>query len=165
MLFRRSFFISFLSIVGFVACDDYQMPENKALEKKMIGEWNSVSLKITMNTFSNRDSTRTFEVTEDHWAKDMNILPVKTVYFGDGTYMAEHRNLNDSVIFNPFGVWKILGDTIVLRDTFPMAGPQYKYKVVIKDNLAEFFGKEDCDNDGTADDDYYGSQRRKIRKK
>ena len=164
MLFKKSLFVSLFSIMGLAACGDYQMPENKALEKKMIGEWNSTSLKITMNTFSNRDSTRTFEVSEDNWEANMNIRPVKTIYFGDGTYMAEHRNLNDSVIFNPFGVWKIFGDTIVLRDTFPTPGPEYKYKVVIKENIAEFFGKEDCDNDGTADDDYYGAQRRKIRK-
>lgn len=164
MLSKKHFFFSFYLIVSMTACEDYKMPENKALEKKMIGEWNSTSLKITMNTFSNRDSTRTFEVNESNWEANMNIHPVKTVYFADGSYMAEHRNLNDSVIFNPFGVWKILGDTIVLRDTFPTAGPEYKYKIVIKDNIAEFFGKEDCDNDGTPDDDYYGSQRRKIRK-
>ncbi|PBQ30262.1 hypothetical protein CNR22_00305 [Sphingobacteriaceae bacterium] len=148
-----------------VSCDDYKMPENKALEKKLIGEWNSTSLKITMNTFSNRDSTRVFEVDESNWEKEMNIRPVKTVYFGDGTFMAEHRNLNDSIIFNPFGTWTILGDTIVLRDTFPQPGPVYKYKIVIKDNITEFFGVEDCDNDGTADDNYYGVQRKIIRKK
>lgn len=165
MLSRKSSAFVIVTFLLLISCNDYVMPENKALEKKMIGEWNSVSLKITMNTFSNRDSTRTFEVNESNWENNMNIRPVKTVYFGDGTYMAEHRNLNDSIIFNPFGVWKIFGDTIVLRDTFPSAGPEYKYKVVIKDNLAEFFGKEDCDNDGTADDDYYGSQRRKVRTK
>jgi len=154
-----------LSLFILGACKQHVATENKELEKKMIGEWNSTSLKITMNTFGNKDTTKVFEVEENNWENKMNIRPVKTIYFADGSYMAEHKDLNDSVIFNPFGKWKILDDTIILRDTFPEQGPAFKYKVVINTNIAEFFGKEDCDNDGKADDDYYGVQRKRSLRK
>jgi len=151
----------FLILIVFLfSCTTPEIVENKALEKQLLGEWRSSSLKLTMNTFNNKDTTRVFEVNENNWEKKMNIRPIKTIYFGDGTYYTEHRNLHDSLIYDPAGSWKILGDTIILRDTIPNKGLPYKYKIVINNDHVEFTGIEDCDNDGKADDNYYGVQRK-----
>jgi hypothetical protein len=143
-----------------VSCEAEEIPENKELEKQMIGEWRNVALKIKMNTFGNKDTFRILEVDEKNWEARMKIQPIRTFYRADGTYNAEHRNLKDSLIYNPAGRWAILDDTIIMMDTFPERALAYRYKIVIKNNMAEFTGVEDCDRDGKADDDYYGLHRK-----
>lgn len=100
------------------------------------------------------------EVREDNWEALMNMKPIRTFFKADGTYNSEHRNLSDSIVYNPAGKWKITGDSLLMVDTMPQAGVSYKYKVIITDSIAEFFGVEDFDRDGVKDDEYYGRQRR-----
>lgn len=149
-----------LPFVFFLAACQPEPEINKELTEKMVGEWRNVDLKITMNSYNNTDSVRTLEVTEATWEEKMKIRPIRTHFNADGTYNSEHINLNDSLIYNPAGTWIILGDSIIMTDTFPTRGLTYKYKVSVKDNMATFYGKEDCDFDGAADDDYYGTQRK-----
>ena len=161
MSLKNCFKFLVLSVLFLTACEgDEEAVENKELEKKLIGEWRNVSLKLTMNTFSNKDSTKVFEVNEEDWERKMNIRPIKTIYFADGTYISEHRNLRDSIIYSPAGRWVILGDTVIMRDTFPELGLSYRYKININKDLVEFTGIEDCDRDGSADDQYFGVQRK-----
>jgi len=134
--------------------------ENEELGSLMIGEWRSVSMKLNMNTFRNSDSLKVFEVNEENWENKMNIKPIRTIFRKDGTYNAEHWNLSDSLIYSPAGRWKIYGDTILMTDTFPSIGQAFRYKIVFKDSLVEFYGKEDLDRDGFNDDDYFGVQKR-----
>ena len=151
----------FIVLVAVSACNQtVEQKENKALERKMLGKWASVSLKLTMNSFSNKDTVKIFEVKEGEWEQKMRIKPIITIYFGDGTYVAEHRNLRDSAIFNPAGRWTIMGDTLIVRDTFPEPGLPYRYKVAFNNDRLEFTGIEDCDGDGSADDNYFGMQLR-----
>lgn len=157
---KLSFKILLFIIPVLVSCEAEEISENKELEKQLVGEWRNVSLKIKMNTFKNRDTFRIFEVNENNWEAKMRIQPIRTFYRADGTYNSEHRNLKDSLIYNPAGRWAIQGDTIIMMDTFPERALSYRYKIVIKNNIAEFTGLEDCDRDGNADDDYYGTQRR-----
>lgn len=157
MKWNQKIGITLLAIAS-VCCEP---AENKEMEKLMLGEWYSHDLKINMNSFKNKDTVRVFEVNESEWERKMNIRPIKTVYFENGTYISEHRNLRDSVIFRPAGKWNIAGTIISIQDTFPELGPQYSYTLSLKNNMAEFLGLEDCDNDGTADDDYFGRLQRK----
>lgn len=144
-----------------LTCVCCEPAENKEMEKLMLGEWHSLDLKINMNSFRNMDTVNIFEVKESEWERKMNIRPIRTVYYENGTYVSEHLNLRDSVIFRPAGKWNITGTTIIIQDTFPELGPQYSYTLSFKNNIAEFTGVEDCDNDGNADDDYFGRLRRK----
>jgi len=159
----KIFFSALLLSLLAIACNTLAPTRNTALEKRLVGPWQSGSLKLTMNTFGNKDTTRVFEVDETTWQAKMGMRPIHTIYFGDGTFISEHRNLKDSVIFSPAGVWNIMGDTLMVKDTFPEVGLPYKYKIVINEKIAELTGIEDCDNDGTADDDYYGTIRRQKR--
>ncbi len=159
MLFKYSFLI--LCTI-FISCgEDAIIQENTALEKQLIGEWCNVSMKLTMNSFKNRDTVKTFEVAEGTWEKKMNIRPIITTFRSDGTYNSAHSNLKDSVFYNPAGRWAILGDTLIMRDTFPEPGLSYRYKITFNKDVVEFEGIEDCDRDGKADDNYYGKQRRR----
>jgi len=152
----------FLPVLFFISCDqNTAVQENVELEKQLVGEWYNVSMKLTMNTFNNKDTVKIFEVPEGSWEKKMNIRPINTYFKADGTYNSAHMNLEDSVFYNPAGHWTILGDTIIMRDTFPEKGLSYRYKITITDDVVEFTGNEDCDRDGKADDNYYGKQRRK----
>lgn len=155
------FFIA--SLILFYSCKPEPV-ENKALEKQLLGEWQSKSLKLTMNSFSNKDTTRIFEVDESNWGERMNLSSIHTIYFGDGSYVSEHRNLKDSVIYAPAGRWIIMGDSLMLRDTFPQVGLSYSYKIEFIKNTAILNGIEDCDNDGSADDNYYGVLERQKNK-
>ena len=148
-------------IFFFTSCNDSSTVENKELEKQLIGEWASLDLKIAMNTFDNKDSIKVFEVTEENWKEKMGILPIKTIYMQNGIYVTEHRNLKDSIIFKTAGRWNVFETTINMRDTFPEIGPAYSYTLNIKDKIAELSGIEDCDQDGKADDDYFGRLRKK----
>lgn len=148
-----------MCILAFVSCTTDN--ENKSeLSEQLIGEWHNTSLKIIMNTYKNSDSTVVLEVSEQNWEEKMNIKPIKTFFRADNSYNSEHYSLKDSLIYNPSGKWEIKGDTLNMWDTFPNKGLRYKYKLTITNNKAEFSGIEDCDNDGKADDNYFGTQKK-----
>lgn len=144
-----------------ISCNNEEKKErNGELTSRMVGDWRSVSMKLNMNSFRNSDSARVFEVTEENWESKMNIRPIRTIFRADGSYNTEHWNLADSLIYNPAGRWAVYGDSILMTDTFPSIGQAYRYKLVLKDSLVEFYGREDLDRDGLNDDDYFGIQRR-----
>jgi len=129
-------------------------------QSKLIGEWRNSYTKIIMHTFKSSDSTKVLELNEKDWENVMQVRPIRTFFKADGTYNSEHRNLNDSIIYNPAGKWNIAGDSLFMTDTFPQKGLSYKYKIAIDGNIAEFKGEEDFDQDGVKDDEYYGSQKK-----
>ncbi|MBL7888296.1 MAG: hypothetical protein JNL24_02025 [Bacteroidia bacterium] len=130
----------------------------------LVGTWSNTFMKIEMNTYKGKDTINVLEVNESNWEGKMGIKPIITYFKEDGTYNSEHRNLNDSIIYNPAGKWEIVGDTLLMKDTFPQIGLNYKYKLLIskqRDKVtAEFWGIEDFDQDGKKDDVYYGKQRK-----
>lgn len=154
----KSVSFAFLLILC-VSCNN-ESSRNFDAEKQLVGEWRNVSLKLTMNSYKGGDSLKVFEVKEGEWEKKMGILPIRTFFRADGSYNSEHRNLKDSIIYNPAGKWEVRGDIIVMTDTFPEKGLSYRYKVVVDNDIAEFSGLEDCDHDGVPDDNYEGRQRR-----
>jgi hypothetical protein len=127
---------------------------------QLLGEWRNLYTKVTMHTFKNTDSTRVLEVDEANWERMMSSKPIRTFFKADGTYNSEHRNLNDSMVYNPAGRWSLTGDSLFMTDTFPQRGVSYRYKILLKDNIVEFWGVEDFDQDGTKDDNYYGTQQK-----
>ena len=140
------------------ACEEPVVEEYSPLAKNLVGEWRNIHLKLDMQTFRNSDSNYVFEVSEQDWEKKMNIRPIRTFYREDGTYNSLHLNLRDSVVYNPAGTWKVVGDSLFMQDTFPVRAEVYRYKLRITNKLAEFTGVEDGDRDGKKDDLYFGRQ-------
>jgi hypothetical protein len=142
--------------------------DGKKLSGQLIGEWRNVSMKVEMPTVNNTDSSSTLDVTEANWEQVMQIRTIQTFFNADGTYRSTHTNLNDSIIYNPAGKWAILGDSILMTDTFPQPGLTYTYRFTLREQnvngkkelLAEFRGVEDFDQDGKKDDTYSGVQRK-----
>lgn len=149
--------ILLLACVLLMACNGKKNEPADDLTKQLIGQWRNTYMKVTMHGVP--DSIKTLEVNEADWAQKLKIQPIRTFFNADGTYHSEHRNLSDSIIYNPAGKWKIEGDSITMTDTFPKANLTYRYKLAIKDGQVEFWGKEDFNGDGKTDD-YYGKQRK-----
>ena len=127
------------------------------LEQEIVGEWTNVSMRIWVKTYNNSDTSFIVDITEENWDLKMNIKPIVTTIYEDGTYMSEFRNSFDSLIYdNPKGTWMLDGDTLIMQDTKGI----YKYQIFIDGDRAEFHSLMDWDGDGVADDEYTGVQRK-----
>jgi hypothetical protein len=149
-------------LILFGACSEKPEKIKPVFREQITGQWRNVFLRLDMKSYKNSDSDHVFEVDEKNWESKMGMRPIRTYYWADGTYNLMHLDFKDSVFYNPAGKWSIRGDSIIMRDTFPEVGPTYRYKVAINGKMAEFWGIEDCDNDGKADDLYYATQRRQF---
>jgi hypothetical protein len=128
--------------------------------EQLHGQWRNVYMKLEMKSYKDSDSAKTVIVTEDTWEKIMGIKPIRTYFWYNGKYNSAHYDLRDSLVYNPAGKWILRDDSLIMTDTFPKPGLQYRYKLAINGNMAEFWGIEDLDGDGKADDLYYGTQRK-----
>jgi hypothetical protein len=151
----------FLSLLFFAACTEEQSATSAVIRPEQLhGQWRNVYMKLEMRTYKNSDSTKVLEVNEANWEQIMQIRPIRTYFWYDGTYNSLHYDLRDSLIYNPAGRWNLKADTLVMVDTFPDRGLQYRYRVAVSGDMAEFWGIEDLDGDGKADDHYYATQRK-----
>ena len=82
----------------------------------------------------------------------MNIRPIVTTIYADGTYTSEFRNSFDSLIYKPEGTWVIDGDSLFMTDH----QDTYRYQIFVDGDVAEFNSIVDWDNDGKVDDEYFG---------
>lgn len=105
----------------------------------------------------NRDSV--FEANASNWADVIGIKPIITHFRPDGTYNSEHYSKKDSLFYNPYGKWQIVGDSLIMNDTNG-GNTRYAYRAEVKNDTAYFWGMEDFDQDGKVDDKYYGTQIR-----
>lgn len=152
--------IYILLVSFFTACTTDTAPEQSTTSKKDLkeilpGVWESVSIKVTMNTADNSDTSRLFEVPEENWERMLGIKPIRTFYEVDNKYRTEYRN-RDSITNLKRGMWNVFGDTLMLIEP----DVTYQYTVKIQDSgLAEFRSILDWDGDGQEDDEYIGIQR------
>lgn len=138
-----------------------QVPEEEydyisQLEEEFIGEWANVSMRVHVRSFNNSDTSFMVDINEDNWELKMNIKPIITTIFDDGTYISEFRNSFDSLIYKPKGTWLIDGDSLIMQDNQAI----YKYQIFIDGTRAEFKSLVDWDKDGKEDDEYFGVQRK-----
>ncbi len=145
-----SVFISFVFTTS--SCSDKSHSD-------LTGVWEIEELKITIETFNNSDSTEIIEANEKNWEAKMKSRNIRTYYNGDGTYHSVHKDLNDNITYDPAGTWKIIKDSLIVQDTFPKP-VTYKFKLKVEEDFVEYWGLEDFDQDGKADDEYYSKQRR-----
>ena len=126
------------------------------LEQQIVGEWTNVSMKVWVKTYNNSDTSFIVDISEENWEMKMNVKPIVTTIYENGTYMSEFRNSFDSLIYKPEGTWLTDGDTLIMQDH----QATYKYQIFLDGDRAEFNSLIDWDNDGLADDEYQGVQRK-----
>lgn len=126
------------------------------LEQDIVGEWTNVSMRIMVKTYNNSDTSFIVDINEENWDMKMTVKPIVTTINEDGTYSSEFRNSFDSLIYKPEGTWLLDGDTLIMQDH----QETYKYQIFIDGDISEFNSYVDWDNDGVADDEYFGIQRK-----
>lgn len=112
-----------------------------------------------MNSYQNQDTLVVMMADTSNWESVLGIKPIRTFFLEDGTYHSDHYSLEDSLLFSAGGSWRMESDTLVMDEVTPAAA-SYRMKVVIENNLAEFSGLLDFDEDGHADDFYLGRQKK-----
>ena len=122
----------------------------------LIGSWSNIDLEVLVNQRDPVDSVYTFEVLEGDWEQTLNIKPIVTEFRRDGSYRSEYRSLQDSVIREAEGFWKMDRDTLILIED----GTATSYHMELSDGKVTFRGWLDWDQDGKQDDLYSGRQKK-----
>ena len=124
---------------------------------KLIGTWEIDELIIKLNSQNNSNDTITITANRANWETKMVSRNIQTTYSSDGKYHSLHRNLKDSITYDPLGYYQIKGDSLYITDTFPQK-KNYVFRMKLIKNQVEFFGIADFDGDGKVDDEYYSKQ-------
>jgi hypothetical protein len=128
-------------------------------QSDLAGVWEIEELKITMNSYQNTDTARVVEATRLNREEKMHVRNIQTHFNSDGTYHSVHKDLHDSIFYDPAGTWRIEGDSLIIQDTIPKR-ITYRFKIKASPSVVEYWGIEDFDQDGQADDEYYSRQRK-----
>ncbi|NRA50501.1 MAG: hypothetical protein HRU12_15320 [Phaeodactylibacter sp.] len=126
------------------------------LEKTLPGTWESVSLRVDINTAEGTDTSFVFEVREEEWIQRLGVKPVKTYFKPDNKYEQIFTSLTDTILSTSRGMWNIFGDTLMMVE--PNA--TYQYEATIENGLISLKARLDWDGDGEEDDDYLGVHRK-----
>lgn len=135
----------------FFACDTDNRTET---EKKLIGTWESLSIKVEINKES---GSRTLEVPRSEWEEKLKIQPIETTYNADSTYTSVYKSLEGKVITTNKGSWYIKKGDLVMREVEPRK-ETFNYSVKFDGDSVFFKGAIDWDLDGKKDDMYEGWQ-------
>ena len=129
----------------------------KTLEEALPGIWETVAVRVEVNSAEGKDSSYVFEVSEEKWEQDLGIKPIRTYYELDHKFRSEYRAAGkDTLINTNKGLWNTIGDTLMLIEP----NVTYIYHVTLKENgTGEFQSLLDWDGDGLPDDRYIGIQR------
>ncbi len=143
---KPRFLAALLICLFFVACDKKK--------QNVIGIWENTSLKVTMKLEDGTDSIA--NIPEGSWEKVLNIKPIRTTYYPDGTFRSEYTALDGKPMGTEEGTWRMRNDSLILNSL----GYDSGYKVTFKGDKARFVSLLDWDQDGKADDLYDGWQVR-----
>lgn len=133
-----------------------QAEEQKPLSNVLPGTWESVSIRVEVNTAENTDSSYLFEVREEEWGERLGTRPIRFYFQPDNKYRQEFIALDGQPLSTAKGIWNTFGDTLMLIE--PNA--TYQYLVSTGKGMAEFRTTMDWDGDGEEDDNYLSVQRR-----
>lgn len=150
----------------FVACqgepskEEKKLAEEKVLLKEVLpGIWESVSVRVLVNSAESTDSSYVFEVREEEWGERLGTRPIRYHFQLDNKYRQEFIALNGELMSTSQGMWNTFSDTLMLIE--PNA--TYQYIVSTGKGLAEFRTLLDWDGDGQEDDEYLGVYRQVSR--
>ncbi|HTJ51441.1 MAG TPA: DUF5004 domain-containing protein [Cyclobacteriaceae bacterium] len=143
-----------------MGCSTKPKEENSTLRNDLIGEWRNIYLKVVMATVNNTpDLEKINEADSTNWEETLQIKPIRTFFKADSTYHSDYYNLKDSLVFSASGRWEVKDDTLVMNQTKPTS-VTYRLKTKVHQNVAEFEGLLDFDEDGKTDDHYLGRQKK-----
>lgn len=126
------------------------------LEADLPGTWESVSLRVDINSADGTDTSFVFEVREEEWTRRLGVKPVRTYYKPDHKYEQVFTSLIDSTLSTTRGMWNVFGDTLMMVE--PNA--TYHYETTVENGLIKLKARLDWDGDGEEDDDYLGVHRK-----
>ena len=155
------FIFFFLLLMCLAGCDNSEKNDRAKTpdREELTGEWNNLSMRITINSKNNSDSNEVFEVDRPEWEQTLKIKPIRTFFRADSSWNSAHYNLKDSLVYNPSGKWWFENDKLIMMQNFPSPDTT-GYDLNIKSDTATFEGNVDWDRDGKKDDVYFGRQRR-----
>lgn len=130
--------------------------EAQDLKADLPGTWESVSVRVDINTADGTDTSFVFEVREEEWMQRLGVKPVRTYYKPDRKYEQVFTSLTDSLLSTTRGIWNVFGDTLMMVE--PNA--TYHYETALENGLIKLKARLDWDGDGEADDDYLGVHRK-----
>lgn len=131
-----------------------QLPQD--LETNLPGTWESVSLRVDINSADGTDTSFVFEVREEEWMQRLGVKPVRTYYKPDNKYEQVFTSLSDTTLSRSRGIWNVFGDTLMMVE--PNA--TYHYQATLEKGLIQLKARLDWDGDGEKDDDYLGVHRK-----
>ncbi len=136
-------------------CDE--APKKEKWSGDLSGVWESASFRVEVRTPNNTDTTHLIEVSEQEWAQKMKMKPIEAYYQQDHKYVAEYRNLSDSLIRRHRGIWNTFGDTLVVIEPDAI----YQYTMEWENQKVLFKSRVDWDADGLEDDIYIGIYKKR----
>lgn len=125
------------------------------LNKALVGEWETKSLRINYETYKGGDTSHLEKISQDMLEQAYSF---GTTFKEGGEFTTSHQNHVDSTFENEKGNWEVSGDSLF------MIGEEGTVKFEVKmqgDKVAEFRSLADWDEDGEADDEYFAIMRRK----
>ncbi|MBO3698685.1 hypothetical protein [Roseivirga sp. E12] len=120
----------------------------------IVGTWENTTLNVEVSTVSNSDSSSILSIDIGEWEKTLNIKPISTTYWADGTFVSVYRGLDGQEIGKEEGNWSIRNDSLILSSS----NYNNAYRVTIQNEQARFVSYLDWDQDGSKDDLYDGWQ-------
>ncbi len=137
----------------------------KQIFEALLGTWLSSHLYIKYHTpAGSKDSVSYFAAEPHNWAEVMKAQPQVTIFKKDGTVYTETKNLDGSIKQKATANWSVRGDTLFLIENDPLRTMR-RYHVYVKDDIGEFRGLTDWDNDGFMDDEMVCALRNITAKK
>jgi hypothetical protein len=125
-------------------------------EQLIVGDWESIALEVRVRTYENSDTSFLVEVDEHTWQMKMNVDPIITSIFAEGTYRSVQNDVYGNTILNTQGIWMLDSDSLVMEDD----KGRYQYSMFIDQGIMELKTYIDYDGDGRKDDFYIGKYRR-----
>ncbi len=122
-------------------------------ENAIVGNWKNLTINVDLETYNNSDTSFRVSITEDNWKLKMNIDPIVTEIYDDGTFLTNYRDTLSNIFHQNKGTWYIDGDSLYLED---QSGELFPYQVYINGNRMEMKTMVDYDEDGKKDDFYQG---------
>jgi hypothetical protein len=154
---KLPFFIFLALVIGCSSDPASTTDSGKAdLQKTLPGTWESVSLRVDINSANGTDTSYVFEVREEEWVNRLGVKPVKTYYKLDNKYEQVFTSLTDTILSTSRGMWNVFGDTLMMVE--PNA--TYHYEAGVENGLISLKARLDWDGDGEEDDDYVGVHRK-----
>ena len=146
-----------LSILLLTTCSTESDSGNSDnLTTSMPGTWESVSMRVIVQSANATDSSYVFDVPEKDWQRKLGA-PIRTYFQPDqNTYYRSYFNAEGEKINEERGKWYVFGDSLML--VTPQA--TYNYEVTLEGTRASLFSMVDWDGDGVKDDEYTEVQRK-----